>query len=566
MKNKKYILIEYFKNNKVLIVIILITSFIYGISNVFIPIFIGNGLNNIIENSIINIIFILIISYAILFVSEIIANVILNRISSNLVKNLRLNIFKKINVIDMSHIDDMQIGDILNLINIDVENIARVLSQTLFKILSGIVTIIGITIVILKINVVLAIILIFSAPIIFIISRIIVNKTNYFFIKRSEEVSNLNEYSEEVISKYKSIKNYLYEQDSIKKFEDINNNLYKISVKSQFFSSITNPSSRFIINIIYILLGIIGAIFAQKNLISIGEISTFIIYVNIYTRPFNEITSYITEIQTSNVSVNRIQYMLNKKDEPIIKNKINHNKFSGNIEFRKVKFSYKNGEKLIENLSFKVNKNEKIAIVGKTGSGKTTIVNLLMKFYKIDSGKIFIDGIDINDIPNEVLRKNIGLVLQDSKLFYGTVKDNIVYGSDNVKEIDIKKIEKEINLDSFINRLSKGYDTIIENENMVSIGETQLINIARIILLKPPIVILDEATSNLDIITEKKIQNAIKKITENSTTIIIAHRLSTIKNADRIFYIENGSVVEQGTHEQLIEKMGKYYELYKSRI
>ena len=566
MKNNNYIFGEYFKGNKRLIIIILITSFIYGISNIFIPIFIGNGLNNITENSIKKIIIILIVSYVILFISEIIASIILNKISSNLAKKLRSNIFKKINVIDMSYIDDMQIGDILNLINVDVENIVRVLSQTLFKILSGIVTIIGITIVILKIDIVLSIILIISAPIMFIISKIIVNKTNKFFVKRAEEVSSLNEYSEEIISKYKSIKNYLYEQEAIKKFENINNNLYNISVKSQFFSSLTNPSSRFIINIIYILLGITGAIFAQKNLLSVGEISTFLIYVNIYTRPFNEITSYITEIQTSIVSANRIQYILNKKDEQIIKNKINFNKFSGSIEFRKVKFSYKKGEKFIENLNFKVNKNEKIAIVGKTGSGKTTIVNLLMKFYKIDSGNIFIDGIDIKDIQNEVLRKNIGLVLQDSKLFWGTVKDNIIYGSDNVKEIDIRRVEKEINLDSFINRLNKGYDTIIENENMLSVGEIQLINIARIILLKPPIVILDEATSNLDIVTEKKIQKAIKKITENSTAFIIAHRLSTIKNADKILYIENGTVVEQGTHTQLIKKRGKYYELYKSKI
>ena len=565
MKNNNYILFEYFKSNKRLIIIILITSFIYGISNMFIPIFIGNGLNNITENSIINIIIILIISYVILFISETIANVILNKISSNLAKKLRYKIFRKINVIDMAYIDDMQIGDILNLINVDVENIVRVLSQTLFKILSGIVTIVGITLVILKINIVLSIILIISAPIMFIISKIIANKTNKFFVKRAEEVSNLNEYSEEIISKYKSIKNYLYEQDAIKKFENINNNLYNVSVKAQFFSSLTNPSSRFVINIIYILLGITGAIFAQKNLLSVGEISTFLIYVNIYTRPFNEITSYITEIQTSIVSANRIHYILNKKDEKSTRNKINFNKFSGSIEFRKVKFSYKKGEKFIENLNFKVNKNEKIAIVGKTGSGKTTIVNLLMKFYKIDSGNIFIDDIDINDIPNDVLRKNIGLVLQDSKLFFGTLKDNIIYGSDNVKEIDIRKVEKEINLDLFINRLDKGYDTIIENENMLSVGEIQLINIARIMLLKPPIVILDEATSNLDIVTEKKIQKAIKRITQNSTAFIIAHRLSTIRNADKILYMENGEIVEQGSHEELMNIKGKYYELYNSQ-
>lgn len=550
-----------FKDNKKLFLIILVFSFIYGIGNVFVPIFIGNGLNNIVNNNILSIILILFFSYIILFLSEIFASISLNKIASSLSKKLRYNIFKKINTIKISYIDDIQIGDILNLINVDIENIVRVVNQTSFKILSGIVTILGITIVIININIILAIILIISAPIMFIISKFIVNKTNIYFIRRADKISDLNEYSEEIISKYKSIKNYMYEKEAIQKFEQINNNLYNISLKAQFFSALTNPSSRFVINIIYILIGITGAILAQKNIISVGEISTFLIYVNIYTRPFNEITSYITEIQTGIVSINRIKAILDKEDESNIENN-NMIKLKKCIEFKNVEFSYKKGKKFIENLNFVVNKNEKIAIVGKTGSGKTTLINLLMKFYNINNGSILIDGVDIQNIPNKILRKNIGVVLQDSKLFFGTIKENISYGNEIIDESDIRKLDEKMNLDSFINRLDNGYDTIIENENMLSIGEIQLINIARLLLLKPQIVILDEATSDLDIVTEKKIQNAIKEITENATSFIIAHRLSTIKNADKILYMEDGNIIEQGSHEELMRKKGKYFELY----
>ena len=550
-----------FKDNKKLFLIILVFSFIYGIGNVFVPIFIGNGLNNIVNNNILSIILILFFSYIILFLSEIFASISLNKIASSLSKKLRHNIFKKINTIKISYIDDIQIGDILNLINVDIENIVRVVNQTSFKILSGIVTILGITIVIININIILAIILIISAPIMFIISKFIVNKTNIYFIRRADKISDLNEYSEEIISKYKSIKNYMYEKEAIQKFEQINNNLYNISLKAQFFSALTNPSSRFVINIIYILIGITGSILAQKNIISVGEISTFLIYVNIYTRPFNEITSYITEIQTGIVSINRIKAILDKEDESNIENN-NMIKLKKCIEFKNVEFSYKKGNKFIENLNFVVNKNEKIAIVGKTGSGKTTLINLLMKFYNINNGSILIDGVDIQNIPNKILRKNIGVVLQDSKLFFGTIKENISYGNEIIDESDIRNLEEKLNLDSFINRLYNGYDTIIENENMLSIGEIQLINIARLLLLKPQIVILDEATSDLDIVTEKKIQNAIKEITENATSFIIAHRLSTIKNADKILYMEDGNIIEQGSHEELMRKKGKYFELY----
>ena len=550
-----------FKDNKKLFLIILVFSFIYGIGNVFVPIFIGNGLNNIVNNNILSIILILFFSYIILFLSEIFASISLNKISSSLSKELRHNIFKKINTIKISYIDDMQIGDILNLINVDIENIVRVVNQTSFKILSGIVTILGITIVIININIILAIILIISAPIMFIISKFIVNKTNIYFIRRADKISDLNEYSEEIISKYKSIKNYMYKKEAIQKFEQINNNLYNISLKAQFFSALTNPSSRFVINIIYILIGITGPILAQKNIIYVGEISNFLIYVNIYTRPFNEITSYITEIQTGIVSINRIKAILDKEDEFNIENN-NMIKLKKCIEFKNVEFSYKNNKKFIENLNFVVNKNEKIAIVGKTGSGKTTLINLLMKFYNINNGSIMIDGVDIENIPNKILRKNIGVVLQDSKLFFGTIKENISYGNEIIDESDIRKLDEKMNLDSFINRLDNGYDTIIENENMLSIGEIQLINIARLLLLKPQIVILDEATSDLDIVTEKKIQNAIKEITENATSFIIAHRLSTIKNADKILYMEDGNIIEQGSHEELMRKKGKYFELY----
>lgn len=295
---------------------------------------------------------------------------------------------------------------------------------------------------------------------------------------------------------------------------------------------------------------------------SIGSISTFLLYTNTFSKPFNEITAIISEIQEGFSSLERIFKFLDEKNETNLKNYVSN--IIGNIEFRNVYFSYNKSKKFIENFNLKVKPGEIVAIVGKTGAGKTTISNLLLRFYDIDSGDILLDGKSIYDYNLEFLRKNIGIVLQDTKLFTGTIKENIAYGKDDAKDKDIINVAKIAHADEFIRRLPNGYDTYIDNESMLSVGEIQLINIARILLLKPPIVILDEATSNVDLVTECSIQKALLTIMSNATTFVIAHRLSTIKNADKIIFIENGNIIEEGTHEELISKKGRYYELYEN--
>ena len=295
-----------------------------------------------------------------------------------------------------------------------------------------------------------------------------------------------------------------------------------------------------------------------KNQITIGNISSFLMYTNIFNRPFNEITSILTEIQTAKASFNRIQeFMIKDEEENIGKEEIS---FNGDIEFKDVEFSYTEN-KFIEKFNLKVKNGEKIAIVGRTGAGKTTIINMILRFYDIKNGEILIDGVNIKNINLKCLRRNIGIVLQDTKLFTRTVSENIRYGMNNISNEEIKRVARLANADSFINKLPQKYDTIINND-VLSAGEIQLITIARAMLRNPKILILDEATSNVDLVTENKIQNSMLELMKNRTTFIIAHRLSTIKNADRIIYLENGNIMEQGTHKELMDKKGKYYQMY----
>lgn len=340
-------------------------------------------------------------------------------------------------------------------------------------------------------------------------------------------------------------------------------NYIKCGRKAVFYSSLTNPFTRFVGNLTYVVVGISGVILCSLGEIAIGTISTFFIYANLFAKPFQEITSIITEIQIAIASYKGIRKFLKEKEEKKLKEKAEI-KINGNIELKDVNFSYKEGVKFIENMNLTIKQGEKIAIVGKTGSGKTTIANLIMRFYHINSGEIIINGENIENIPADVLRKNIGIVLQDTKLFTGTVKENISYGKEDASLEEIENAAKIAGADEFIRKLPKGYDTILNNESALSEGEIQLITIARVVLTKPPILILDEATSNVDIITENKVQKAFLELMKNATTFIIAHRLSTIKSADRIIVIEDGNIVEEGTHEELLMNKKYYYELYNT--
>lgn len=557
---------DYILKDKKLLILISIFTILVSVITVIAPIYVGKIIDKFLELSyqefITNLIT-LITLYVVIYIFSILQVKFLSKMIAKVKKEIRENLFNKINNIKIKEIDKIEYGNILNQFSIDLENISNGIIQGLPKIISGIVIVIFSIIVMLKMNIKISIILIIVAPVMYFISKWVTKNTNVFFNDRANIVAKLNNNAEEFITYQNTVRDFNYEEIAEKKFDNLNTELYKTGVKAQFYSALTNPTTRLVSNIGYVVTGIVGVILMLKGEITIGDITTFLMYTSIFTRPFNEITAILSELQTAFASSTRIDEFLNSEDEIFETTNKNIIKIKGDIEFKNVEFSYTK-EPFIKNFNLKVKEGEKIAIVGKTGAGKTTIVNLLMRFYEIDNGDIYIDGVNIKDIPIKELRDNIGIVLQDTKLFTETVKENIAYGLENISEEEIKRVSKLAKADSFIEKLPKKYNTIINNE-MLSEGEIQLITIARVMLRNPSILILDEATSNIDLITENKIQQSMLELMKGKTTFIIAHRLSTIQNADRILYLENGNIVEQGKHEELLSKKGKYFELYSSQ-
>ena len=560
-----------FKRSKLYIFIIFILSIFSSLLTIIYPIIVSNIVDSLgIRYNILTLIFLfyLIIIFVALFIVNTLLNLVLSIYSSNLSKALRTKLYKKIDKFSISTIEKERYGNIINLFITDIENISNEIIQNFSKIIVGITTIIFALFIMLNLNIVITLIILIVSVFMFLISKFIIKNTSKLFDERANILADLHSYLEEIISSRQTLDNYNYEETLNKKFNKKNNTLYNYGYKAQFYSSLTNPSTRFISNTLYILIGIIGIIFAKFNLLTIGNISSFLLYTNIFTKPFNEISSIFSEIQTAISSVKRfLNFITNDYSIEFEQNNILPiSNLNGIIEFKNVCFSYEKDKKLIENLNLYIPKNKSVAIVGRTGSGKTTIVNLLSRFYEIQNGEILIDGINIKNIDINILRKNIGIVLQDSKLFNGSIYENIAYAKPNATKEEVINAGKLAYVDTFVKRLPDGYDTIINNSDILSEGEIQLINIARILLIKPPILILDEATSNIDLLTENKVQKALGNLLKNSTSLIIAHRLSTIINCDFIAYVENGKILELGTHKELLNKKGKYYELYTSQF
>ena len=550
--------------NKKSICLIIFFSTLISILNVISPMLVGTIIDRIVEiewQEFIKYLLYLGIIYLLIYVLSYLQNKFLSKFVTDIQYKIRKELFEKITNLKIKELDKSESGDILNSFSIDIENISIGIMQGVPKTINGITTVLILGIIMLKINVYLALIVIAIAPIMYCVSRFVTKSTNKFFKERANIIGKLNNNSEEFVTYQELIKDFNYEKYRINEFNKINQELYKTGVKAQFYSSLTNPSTRIVSNLAYIIVGIVGTVLMIKNQVTIGNISSFLMYTNIFNRPFNEITSILTEIQTAKASFNRIQeFMIKDEEENIGKEEIS---FNGDIEFKDVEFSYTEN-KFIEKFNLKVKNGEKIAIVGRTGAGKTTIINMILRFYDIKNGEILIDGVNIKNIDLKCLRRNIGIVLQDTKLFTGTVSENIRYGMNNISNEEVKRVARLANADSFINKLPQKYDTIINND-VLSAGEIQLITIARAMLKNPKILILDEATSNVDLVTENKIQNSMLELMKNRTTFIIAHRLSTIKNADRIIYLENGNIMEQGTHKELMDKKGKYYQMYVSQ-
>ncbi len=497
-----------------------------------------------------------------------IQSIIMANVSSKFSKTLRSKISNKINSLPLKYFDSHKNGDIMSRVTNDVDQISHSLNQSLATLVSSITLFLGSLIMMFTTNVIMAVTAILSSLIGFIFMALVLGKSQKYFTSKQKELGNLNGNIEEVYSGLNIIKTYNAKEEVNKKFDLYNKNVYEANKKSQFLAGLMQPMMGFIGNLGYVSVCIVGALLVSKNIITFGVIVAFISYVRLFTSPLSQIAQSVNMLQQVAASSERVFEFLDEEelsDESKLK-KINMKDVKGNIEFKDVSFKYDGNDKYtIKNFSANIKAGQKVAIVGPTGAGKTTMVNLLMKFYDIALGDITIDGMSIKDLKRESVHSLFTMVLQDTWLFNGTIKDNIAYN----KKVSLDKVVevcKIVGLDHFIRTLPNGYDSIISDNDSVSAGQRQLITIARGMILDSPFLILDEATSNVDTRTEELVQKAMDKLSSNKTSFIIAHRLSTIKNADLILVMKDGNIIEQGTHKELIDKKGFYADLYNSQF
>lgn len=491
-----------------------------------------------------------------------------NKLAYGTVRDMRKDAFDSIGHLPLKFFDSKSHGDIISRLTNDIDAVSDGLLQGITQLFTGIVTIVGSFVFMMLLNPFITFIVVAITPIAFLIAGVIAKKSNKYFKQQQETVGELDGHVEEFIGNQKIVKALGSEEDTFEKFSEINSRLYTCGQKAQFASSLVNPTTRLINNTAYVCVGIVGAILTIRGSITVGVISSFLIYATQFAKPINEITSVATQIQTAFAAAKRIFEIIDEKPESAEPDDMpEFRDVQGNVSFKNVSFSYRKDQKLISGLNLEVKQDNIIAIVGPTGAGKTTLVNLLMRFYDVDGGEILIDGRNINSVKRDSLRTSFAMVLQDTWIFSGTVKENIAYGKQGATDEEIIEAAKKAHAHSFIKKLPKGYDTEISEENGdLSQGQKQLLTIARAMLLDPPMLILDEATSSVDTRTEQRIHKAFSTMMKGKTSFVIAHRLSTIVDADLILVMNNGSVIEHGTHEQLLKKHGFYYKLYNSQF
>lgn len=497
-------------------------------------------------------------------------NVLNNRITFNVVRDMREKAFCKIQVLPFKFLDSQANGDIVSKVISDADQFADGLLMGFTQLFTGVVTIIGTLCFMLSINVWITLVVVILTPLSFFIARFIAKKTYKMFKLQSETRGEQTAFIDEMINNQKVTEAYSHKDENLKKFDDINDRLAKYSLRATFFSSITNPATRFVNSIVYASVALIGAVLAVtgNGNITVGILTSFLAYANQYTKPFNEISGVVTELQNAIACAGRLIELIEEDEvESDTKEKTMLKNPKGNIVLSDVDFSYSENKKLIENLNLDIKSGMRVAIVGPTGCGKTTLINLLMKFYDINNGSISVDDINYESINVNSLRSSFGMVLQDTWLKSGTVKENIIMGKPYATDEEIIEASKKSYAHSFIKRLPDGYDTYIGTDGgNLSGGQKQLLCITRLMLVNPPMLILDEATSSIDTRTEIKIQKAFNNLMRGKTTFIVAHRLSTIKNADLILVMNNGSVIETGTHNELLARKGFYFNLYNSQF
>lgn len=561
-------IVKYFAHEKILLILMLIVVIFGTLCGVYAPSLQSNAIDIISsetsENFIFTLIFMLIV-YLLYSVCQLFQSLLSAKLSQSIVKNMRKELFGKIVDLPIKYLDTHSHGDVMSRMTNDIENISTTISQSLPSLFSGVLTIIGTVAIMIYYCWQLAILSLFTVILTVFATKVLSSRVRKFSRKRQQLLGMLNGTVEEMISGYSTVVAYNYQDITVEEFCKTSDSLTKAGIKTDVFSGVMGPIMNCIGNIGFVIIAAFGGYFAINGLISIGIISAFIVYAKQFSRPINEIAQIYGALQTAIAGAERVFNVLDEKNEDMNGELLKENK-KATIEFKNVNFSYDSKNKVLHDFSLIVPTGKKVALVGATGSGKTTVVNLLMRYYDIDSGNIFINNQDISNISRESLRKNVAIVLQDTVLFSDTIKNNLKYSNKDVTEEQLNKAIEMSRCEELIKNLPQGIDTLLINsgEN-ISQGQRQLLAIAREFVANPKILILDEATSNVDTRTEKAIQDAMQMIMKNRTSIVIAHRLSTIRDSDMIVVMDNGRIVETGNHDELIEQKGKYYDLYMTQ-
>ena len=558
---------------RLLVVLSLLLAVISVVLTLYIPILTGRGVDRIIDRGLVDfeglleIIRNILVCILLTAGSQWLMNHINNKITYHIVQDLRIRAFRHLQKLPLSYIDAHPAGDLISRVITDIEQFSDGLLMGFTQLFTGVVTIAGTILFMLSIHPLITLVVVFLSPLSFLIAGFISKRTFSMFRKQSETRGELTALTDEMLGNLKTVIAFDHQEEARKEFEEINGRLAGYSLKATFFSSLTNPATRFMYSAIYAGVTIAGCFTVIGGGLSVGQLSSFLSYTNQYTKPFNEITGVITEFQNSLASAGRVFELLDQEILPDDEAQASLGQVRGQVDLEHVFFSYTPDKKLIEDFNLHVKPGQRIAVVGPTGCGKTTLINLLMRFYDTDSGAIRVEGQDIRKVSRQSLRSNYGMVLQETWLKSATIRENITYGCPGAAEEDIIRAAKKAHAHSFIMRLPEGYDTVIGEEGgSLSQGQKQLLCIARVMLRLPPMLILDEATSSIDTMTEIRIQKAFAEMMKGRTSFIVAHRLSTIREADVILVMKDGHILEQGDHETLLKQGGFYADLYNSQF